>query len=136
MTRQLIARWSWLRAAGAGLAVMAGLLIAHVDGAQPRFFSDDPLLREPETQDASGATPWEVNLFYDLGYNLFVTPRKTRFIFADRAEKEYIECTRAEIARRLRTGEAVYMDEEPEVPFFERIMGGVMGKLKGAPAPA
>ena len=59
MTRQLIARWSWLRAAGAGLAVMAGLLIAHVDGAQPRFFSDDPLQREPETQDASGATPWD-----------------------------------------------------------------------------
>jgi hypothetical protein len=67
---------------------------------------------------------------------IFITPRKTRFIFADRAEKEYIECTRAEIARRLRTGEALYMDEEPEVPFFERIMGGVMGKLKGAPAPA
>jgi hypothetical protein len=67
---------------------------------------------------------------------IFITPRKTRFIFADRAEKEYIECTRAEIARRLRTGEAVYMDEEPEVPFFERIMGGVMGRLKGAPAPA
>jgi hypothetical protein len=67
---------------------------------------------------------------------IFVTPRKTRFIFADRAEKEYIECTRAEITRRLRTGEAVYMDEEPEVPFFERIMGGVMSKIKGAPAPA
>jgi hypothetical protein len=67
---------------------------------------------------------------------IFVTPRKTRFIFADRAEKEYIECTRAEITRRLRTGEAVYMDEEPEVPFFERIMGGVLSKIKGAPAPA
>jgi len=67
---------------------------------------------------------------------IFVTPRKTRFIFADRAEKEYIECTRAEIARRLRTGEALYMDEEPEVPFFERIMGGVLGKMKSKAAPA
>jgi len=61
---------------------------------------------------------------------IFVTPRKTRYIFCDRGEKDYIECTRAEIARRLRAGEAELMEEEPEVPFFERIMGGVMGKLK------
>jgi hypothetical protein len=76
MTRQLSARWPWLRTASAGLALTAGLLIAHVDGAEPRFFPDDPLLREPETQDASGAAPWDINLFYDLAYNLFVTPRK------------------------------------------------------------
>ncbi len=61
---------------------------------------------------------------------IFMTPRKTRYIFCDRGEKDYIECTRAEIARRLRVGEAELMEEEPEVPFFERIMGGVMGKLK------
>jgi len=67
---------------------------------------------------------------------IFITPRKTRFIFSDRGETEYIECTRAEIARRLRTGEAVYMDEEPEVPFFERIMGGVLGKMKSKAAAA
>jgi hypothetical protein len=67
---------------------------------------------------------------------IFMTPRKTRYIFSDRGEKEYIECTRSEIARRLRTGEAVVMEEEPEVPFFERIMGGVISKMKGASAPA
>ena len=76
MTRQLIQHWSWFRAAGAGLAVAAGLFIAHVEGAQPRFFSDDPLQREPDSQDASGVQPWDIDLFYDLGYNLFVTPRK------------------------------------------------------------
>jgi hypothetical protein len=65
---------------------------------------------------------------------IFVTPRKTRYVFCDRGEKDYIECTRAEIARRLRAGEAVLMDEEPEVPFFERILGGVMGKMKGKAA--
>jgi hypothetical protein len=65
---------------------------------------------------------------------IFVTPRKTRYVFCDRGEKDYIECTRSEIARRLRTGEAVLMDEEPEVPFFERILGGVMGKMKGKAA--
>jgi len=61
---------------------------------------------------------------------IFISPRKTRYIFCDRGEKEYIQCTRAEIARRLRTGEAVVMEEAPEVPFFERIMEGVMGRLK------
>ncbi len=61
---------------------------------------------------------------------IFMTPRKTRYIFCDRGEKDYIECTRAEIARRLRAGEAELMEEEPEVPFFERILGSVMGNLK------
>jgi hypothetical protein len=76
MTRELIAGRARLRAVAAALAVTTGLLMAQVEGAQPRFFSDDPLPREPETQDASGATPWEIDLFYDLAYNLFVTPRK------------------------------------------------------------
>jgi hypothetical protein len=67
---------------------------------------------------------------------IFVTPRKTRFIFCDRGEKDYIECTRSEITRRLRAGEAVIMDETPEVPFFERILGGVLSKMRGAPAAA
>ena len=35
MTRQVIARWSWLRAAGAGLAVMAGVLIALTIAIKP-----------------------------------------------------------------------------------------------------
>jgi hypothetical protein len=63
---------------------------------------------------------------------IFISPRKTRYIFADRGEKDYIECTRAEITRRLRSGEAVLMEDEPEVPFFDRIMGGVLAKMKGA----
>ncbi len=67
---------------------------------------------------------------------IFVTPRKTRYIFCDRNQKEYIECTRNEVIRRLRSGEALLMDEEPEVPFFERIMGGVLSKMKGAVATA
>jgi hypothetical protein len=41
-----------------------------------RFYDDDPLAREPETQDASGAQPWDIELLYDLSYNLFVTPRR------------------------------------------------------------
>jgi hypothetical protein len=67
---------------------------------------------------------------------IFMTPRKTRYIFRDRSEKDYIECTRSEIVRRLRSGEAVLMEDEPEVPFFERIMGGVISKMKEIAAPA
>ena len=48
-----------------------------VRSAEPKFFSDDPLTREPETGDASGVQPWDVDLFYDLTYNLFVTAGRT-----------------------------------------------------------
>ena len=67
---------------------------------------------------------------------IFVTPRRTRFIFIDRGEKEYIERTRAGMFNTLLNGDAVLMDEAPEVPFFERIMGGVIGKMKGKAAHA
>lgn len=41
-----------------------------------RFYGDDPLQREPESQDASRALPGDVGLLYDLSYNLFVTSAK------------------------------------------------------------
>jgi hypothetical protein len=44
-------------------------------GAQrPRFFADDPLLRDPETQDASKVEEWEIGLTPDLLQNLFSKP--------------------------------------------------------------
>ena len=39
-----------------------------------KFYDDDPLDREPETQDASGAQEREIDLFYDLAENLFGRP--------------------------------------------------------------
>jgi hypothetical protein len=39
----------------------------------PRFYADDPIAREPESQDASGARPSEIATIYELTYNLFVT---------------------------------------------------------------
>jgi hypothetical protein len=38
----------------------------------PRFYPDDPIAREPESQDASKTTPYEKSQMYDLMYNLFV----------------------------------------------------------------
>jgi hypothetical protein len=41
---------------------------------RPRFLSDDPLRREPETQDASKVQEWEIGLTPDLLQNLFGRP--------------------------------------------------------------
>jgi hypothetical protein len=65
--------------ASALLLVSGGLLVAVLGGAraaEPKFFSDDPIQRAPESADASGAQPWDIDLFYDLSYNLFVTARR------------------------------------------------------------
>jgi hypothetical protein len=54
------------------IALAAGTFAA-ASAAGPHFYSDDPLMREPETQDARAAQPSDVGLMYDLGYQLFVT---------------------------------------------------------------
>ena len=64
---------------------------------------------------------------------LFVTPKRTRYVFSDRKGENMVELTRSELVRQLRTGELVRLAEEPEPPLFDRIMGGLMQKLK-APA--
>src|SRR5262245_32004193 len=38
-----------------------------------RFYDDDPIARDPESQDASGAKPTEIGLMFEMAYNLFVT---------------------------------------------------------------
>ncbi len=63
------------RRAGALVAAalaLAALLTVPARTAGPRFFDDDPLQREPASQDASGVAPWDIDLIYDLSYNLFV----------------------------------------------------------------
>jgi hypothetical protein len=65
-------RFVLIPAAGCALAA---LLTAAVPQAQrPKFLSDDPLQREPETQDASNVQEWEIGLTADLIYNLFAKP--------------------------------------------------------------
>lgn len=50
------------------------VITALPSGAGRRFFDDDPIAREPETQDASGVQEWEIDLFIDLATNLFGRP--------------------------------------------------------------
>jgi hypothetical protein len=52
----------------------AALSAADPSGAARRFLSDDPLAREPDSQDAAGAAEWEIDLFIDLSINLFGRP--------------------------------------------------------------
>ena len=56
------------------LAVVAAIWLgaAGARGAAPRFYSDDPLWRDPETQDASMAQPLDVSDQYDLIENSFL----------------------------------------------------------------
>jgi hypothetical protein len=50
-----------------------GLFAAGASTQTPRFYSDDPIAREPESQDASKAAPYDKSEMYELTYNLFVT---------------------------------------------------------------
>ena len=55
---------------------MAGLLwsVGALAQNRPKFMSDDPLQREPDTQDASKVQEWDIGLLADLTMNLFTRP--------------------------------------------------------------
>jgi hypothetical protein len=64
------------RAAFVVLAAGAvGYLGAGATMQGPRFYPDDPIAREPESQDASKAAPYDASEIYDLTYNLFVNSK-------------------------------------------------------------
>jgi hypothetical protein len=56
------------------LCVFMSVAGENGSGQGRRFFDDDPLLREPETQDASKVAEWEIDLIVDLAFNLFGRP--------------------------------------------------------------
>ncbi len=57
-------------------AIVVVLAAVLAQPATPRFSADDPLAREPESQDASGAKAADVGLFYDIAFDLLVTTRR------------------------------------------------------------
>jgi hypothetical protein len=60
------------RAALLGLiALTVGLCTSGTSTQSPRFYTDDPIAREPESQDASKAAAYEQSQMYELMYNLF-----------------------------------------------------------------
>ena len=48
-------------------------LAGVVSTQRQRFYADDPIAREPDSQDASKAAPYEIKSIYEMTYNLFVT---------------------------------------------------------------
>jgi hypothetical protein len=48
--------------------------VASTTATSPHFYRDDPMVRDPEPQDASGAALSEVDLMYELTYNSFALP--------------------------------------------------------------
>jgi hypothetical protein len=76
LTSTLSTRFSaHVRRAALVAASAAAVTLLFSTGASmqaPRFYPDDPIAREPESQDASKAAPYEKSQMYDLMYNLFV----------------------------------------------------------------
>ncbi len=66
---------------------------------------------------------------------LFVSPKKTRYLFSDRRGQNVLQLTRAELGRRMRARELVRLDKAPEEPLFDRIMAALVGKAR-VPASA
>ena len=58
------------------IALFAAISIATASTQERRFYDDDPIAREVDTEDASGTQPWDVGLFYDLTVNLVVTAKR------------------------------------------------------------
>src|SRR5678815_5115367 len=58
------------------LALLTLTLLSAPVFAEParKFYPDDPIAVEPETQDASRVIPWKIGLFYDLLLNQFAHP--------------------------------------------------------------
>ena len=55
------------------LVVVALVFFASAVSTQrQRFYADDPIAREPESQDASKAAPYEIKSIYEMTHNLFV----------------------------------------------------------------
>jgi uncharacterized protein DUF1631 len=65
------------------------------------------------------------------GRLIFMTPRKTRYLFAfDRTGKDILPYTPGELNRRFRIGEAVFIDEPRLESLFDRVMKGLIGRLR------
>ena len=75
----------------------------------------------------------------------YVSPLKSHYLFVDRQGNKVFECSRTMLARRLKLGEVVMLDGEPDASLFDRILETIFGKAKtsaghatqaGALAPA
>ena len=59
----------------------------------------------------------------------FISPLKTRYLFADRQGKTALECSQTDLVRRFQLGEVIISKEPTELPLFDRLAEGVADKL-------
>jgi hypothetical protein len=98
------------------------LLIVSVAAADRKFYDDDPIAREADSQDASQVQPWDISLTYDSAVNLFGG---------------------AEVGRTTRALDINTIDEVPDSSWFvnrrmltpEEMMRGVDADAGPAPGP-
>jgi hypothetical protein len=64
------------------VAVIAAAAVSGQERTAPRFYSDDPLTRVVDTQDASKVQPRDISLYYDALINLFGRPGKREVLRA------------------------------------------------------
>lgn len=64
-------RSNLFRAVSAAWVVLAIAAVSG-DAAGPKFYPDDPISNDPETQDASAVRPWDISNQYDLIENSFL----------------------------------------------------------------
>jgi hypothetical protein len=88
------------------------LAVVTSQGATPRFFPDDPLQREPESQDAGKVESWDIDLAVDLATNLFGRP--------------------GDKASRVRAQNVNTIDEVPDSSWFTNRIGAVPVSIEEA----
>ena len=96
----------------------AAVLASSITTAQNRrFYDDDPITREPETQDASGVAEWEIDLIVDLAINMLGRP--------------------GDKATNVRAGNINTIDEVPDSNWFtNRIVSRPVTVEEAAKGPA
>ena len=102
-------------------AAIVTALCGSVATTSPHFYRDDPITREPESQDASGAASSEIGQMYEMVYNLV-------------ARRDYK-------ASGLRARNLNTIDEVPDSSWFTNRVGArrltvdelVRGPIVGAP---
>jgi hypothetical protein len=108
----------------AAVALFLAAAAVSFSGQAPRFFPDDPISLDRDTEDASSAEPTDVGLTYDLSYNLFVTPGRP--------------------SSNTRAGNINTVDEVPDSSWFTNRIGSraltrdelVRGPIVGPPPAA
>lgn len=71
-TTRFMSRAQGVRRIGFVFAALA-FFGSGVATKSPHFYPDDPIAREPESQDASKAQPYEIGSLYEMTHNLFIT---------------------------------------------------------------